>query len=108
MNLRNILSGIALLAGILSAHAIEYTHCQCIGFHRIEGPRKRSGTLSVGVPQARKERFDYQLTATESLPVLIYQKVEGGETNKRITLFITATERYLLQLRRTGEKRSMP
>ena len=92
MNLRNILSGIALLAGILSAHAIEYTPCQCIGFHRIEGPRKRSGTLSVGVPQAPKERFDYQLTATESLPVLIYQKVEGGETNKRITLFITATE----------------
>lgn len=25
MNLRNILSGIALLTGILSAHAIEYT-----------------------------------------------------------------------------------
>lgn len=32
------------------------------------------------------------MTGTGSLPVLIYQKVEGGETNKRITLFITATE----------------
>ena len=82
MNLRNILSGIALLTGILSAHAIEYT------------PANVSASIALKVPgnEAVRHPFDYQLTGTGSLPVLIYQKVEGGETNKRITLFITATE----------------
>jgi hypothetical protein len=46
MNLRNILSGIALLTGILSAHAIEYTPANVSASIAL----KRSGTSSVGVP----------------------------------------------------------
>lgn len=92
MNLRNILSGIALLAGILSAHAIEYTPANVSASIALKVPGNEAVRYPLEFRKLRKERFDYQLTATESLPVLIYQKVEGGETNKRITLFITATE----------------
>ena len=92
MNLRNILSGIALLTGILSAHAIEYTPANVSASIALKVPGNDAVRYPLEFRKLRQERFDYQLTGTESLPVLIYQKVEGGETNKRITLFITATE----------------
>jgi len=92
MNLRNILSGIALLAGILSAHAIEYTPANVSASIALKVPGNEAVRYPLEFRKLRQERFDYQLTGTESLPVLIYQKVEGGENNKRITLFITATE----------------
>lgn len=50
MNLRNILSGIALLTRHTECACHRIHPCQRIGFHRIESPRKRSGTSSVGVP----------------------------------------------------------
>ena len=95
MNLRNILSGIALLAGILSAHAIEYTPANVSASIALKVPGNEAVRYPLEFRKLRQERFDYQLTGTESLPVLIYQKVEGGENNKRITLFITATENIL-------------
>ena len=81
-----------MLAGILSAHAIEYTPANVSASIALKVPGNEAVRYPLEFRKLRKERFDYQLTATESLPVLIYQKVEGGETNKRITLFITATE----------------
>ena len=92
MNLRNILSGIALLTGILSAHAIEYTPANVSASIALKVPGNEAVRHPLEFRKLRQEPFDYQLTGTGSLPVLIYQKVEGGETNKRITLFITATE----------------
>ena len=82
MNLRNILSGIALLAGILSAHAIEYTPANVSASIALKVPGNDAVRYPLEFRKLRQERFDYQLTGTESLPVLIYQKVEGGETNK--------------------------
>ena len=81
-----------MLAGILSAHAIEYTPANVSASIALKVPGNDAVRYPLEFRKLRQERFDYQLTGTESLPVLIYQKVEGGETNKRITLFITATE----------------
>lgn len=92
MNLRNIISGIALLAGVLSSHAIEYTPANVSASIALKVPGNDAVRYPLEFRKLRQQPFDYQLTGTESLPVLIYQKVEGGETNKRITLFITATE----------------
>lgn len=92
MNLKNILSGIALLASILSAYAIEYTPANISASIALKVPGNEAVRYPLEFRKLRQEPFDYQLTGTESLPVLIYQKVEGGKTNKRITLFITATE----------------
>lgn len=92
MNLRNIISGIALLAGVLSSHAIEYTPANVSASIALKVPGNDAVRYPLEFRKLRQQPFDYQLTGTENLPVLIYQKVEGGETNKRITLFITATE----------------
>ena len=81
-----------MLTGILSAHAIEYTPANVSASIALKVPGNDAVRYPLEFRKLRQERFDYQLTGTESLPVLIYQKVEGGETNKRITLFITATE----------------
>ena len=81
-----------MLTGILSAHAIEYTPANVSASIALKVPGNEAVRHPLEFRKLRQEPFDYQLTGTGSLPVLIYQKVEGGETNKRITLFITATE----------------
>lgn len=81
-----------MLAGVLSSHAIEYTPANVSASIALKVPGNDAVRYPLEFRKLRQQPFDYQLTGTESLPVLIYQKVEGGETNKRITLFITATE----------------
>lgn len=92
MNLIKIISGIALLAGISTANAIEYTPANVSASIGLKIPGNAAIHYPLEFCKLQQAQFDYQLTSAESLPVLLYQKVEGGETNKRITLFITATE----------------
>ena len=89
MNLTKIISGIALLAGISTANAIEYTPANVSASIGLKIPGNAAIHYPLEFRKLQQEQFDYQLTGAESLPVLLYQKVEGGETNKRITLFIT-------------------
>lgn len=74
MNLRNILSGIALLAGILSAHAIEYTPANVSASIALKVPGNDAVRYPLEFRKLRQERFDYQLTGTESLPRIISNK----------------------------------
>ena len=100
MNLRNILSGIALLAGILSAHAIEYT------------PANVSASIALkvpgGIPQAPERTVRLSVDGHRE-PARADLSESGRRRNQQADYPLHHSHReYLLQLRRTGEKRSMP
>ena len=96
MNLKNILSGIALLAGILSAYAIEYTPANISASIALKVPGNEAVRYPLEFRKLRQEPFDYQLTGTE-------------RKNQQADYSLHHSHReYLLQLRRTGEKRSTP
>lgn len=92
MILRNVLCGTLLLAGIAAVNAVEYTPENVAATISLKVPGNDAVRYPLTFQTLQKGGFDYQLVASDRLPVMIYQKVSGNEDIKRVTLFIVATE----------------
>lgn len=89
---KNLVCSVMLLAGATYAAAIDYTPENVSASIALKVPGNDAVRHSLALQKLENNHFEYQLVASDKLPVLIYQDMEEKDGNKRITVFMTASE----------------
>lgn len=89
---KNLVCGVMLLAGVAGTRAVNYTPGNVSASIALKVPGNDAKRYSLALRKSETGQFEYRLTASEKLPVMIYQDVEETGENQRITVFITALE----------------
>lgn len=93
MILRNLLTGTLLCAGVMAADAIEYLPGNNVSASiALKVPGNDAVRYPLTFRALQQSEYDYQLVSENKMPVMLYQKVEGDENRKRLTLLLVATE----------------
>lgn len=83
---------VALFASIGSLHALEYSPANVSASLALKTPGNPATDYVLTLREVEGSTYNYQWTSDRPLPVRIFQKVEGDDTTRRITLMITAEE----------------
>ena len=83
---------VALFASIGSLHALEYSPANVSASLALKTPGNPATDYALTLHEVEGSTYNYQWTSDCPLPVRIFQKVEGDDTTRRITLMITAEE----------------
>ena len=102
MVFKNILITSVLLLGILPVNAINYTPDNISASLSLKTPGNKAVHYPLIMKDVQQNNFNYQLVSNENLPVMLYKKVEGEDNNKRITLFVVATEDVYFNIHDNG------
>lgn len=89
---KRLLNVLFLSAGVMMAHAIEYTPAHVSATISLKTPGNAATHYPLTFQTVPQSEFDYMLTAQSKLPVMVYQKIAELKDTKRITVWIMATE----------------
>lgn len=92
MNLRRLLSVVALGMGILSVQALEYGPSNVSASIALKVPGNMAVHYPLTLNKLSESNFDYQLVSNTKLPLLMYQKVTGEGETKQVQVWIVALE----------------
>ncbi|WP_072541540.1 hypothetical protein [Bacteroides mediterraneensis] len=92
MNLRRLLSVMALGMGVLGVHAFEYGPSNVSASIALKVPGNKAVQYPLTLNALSESEFDYQLSSHHKLPVLLYQNVTGEGQTKQVHVWIVALE----------------
>ncbi len=92
MDLKKIFTLVVCLLSFLLVNAIEINQSNVSALISLKIPGNDAVHYPLVMNEMKSGGFDYQLTSDADIPVTLFQNIENVSGNKRITLFIFASE----------------